>query len=385
MARVIPFLLEAGKAGRLRYGRVVTVDLLSTLHLGCHELRSRLWCGPALATALGVRAGAALLEQAAGGITAALMVRAAVRDDGRSAPREPVLSCSADRAALVELGARLRGTGAHMVVELSHGGPRSGEIVVERPLGPPRPTPDPLHGRLPRPVEAGELVDLIADFERAAEQALSVGAEILALEVAGGNLWQAWLSPLGHPPGTALEIRQAPLVELVRRLSLQAPLVVHLAAEELLPGGLTPSAGTAVAGALARAGASALLVTAGARGLRHLELPLRPPGPLREGRHARLAQWIGRAADLPVGTLGGLRSRAELDRLLGAGVLEFAVLERPFLCEPGLGQAIRSGLWNSACTSGLDCLGCAGDTHPACCDAGQQRLERALRPARGAK
>lgn len=333
-----------------------TCNLTTELTIGGVALRSRLWCGRAPWLALDWSDGRqqqAILAVAAG-LTAALVVRAAIRADGRSAPGEPCLDRSADLQLLAQRIAEVRASGAELVVELTHGGPRCGDFAPQRPLGPAA-LRDQVSGRTPRAIDSAELEMLISDFAAAGRAAQAAGARLLGLEVANGSLLHAYLSPLTGG-AAASQPAQLPALRVTTILAAQLPLVVALCLEDQIAGGLTPTAGIATAQALVQAGASALVVSSGHRWARHLSDQQRPPAALVEGRAARLGHWVKRTLLLPVGVVGGLRSRAGIDALLAAGALDFAVLERPFACQPDLGRQLAALDGRSACISGAACL-----------------------------
>ncbi|MFH1811198.1 MAG: hypothetical protein ABIJ09_20840 [Pseudomonadota bacterium] len=352
-----------GRERGLRYAAVMPLDTPTALALGDRVLRSRLCCGPGpwlrpVDDAQRVRT----LRRTGQGIVALVMLRASVNAEGRSAANEPALDLGDDLVRLAQWIEAVHEGGALALVELTHGGPRAGDLSSTRPVGPDT-VVDPVHGRTPLPLT--DLDAVTTCFDQAAARALQAGADLLGLEIAHGSLLHSWLSPLGwsRPVDEATRL-QLPL-RIARSLAARAVLMPTLCAEDLCPGGLTPTQGLAAACALRDAGASALVVTAGHRSVRHLQRPLRPPGPLREAPHARLASWVRRAVELPVGVVGGLRSRAAMDTLLREHAVDLLVLERPFLCEPDLGVDALNPDWSSSCSSALDCCPPSWPASPA--------------------
>jgi len=334
---------------------VVTLDLTSPLRLGTLQLRSRLWCGAATWQGRSRPPSPDALARAARGLTAVVGLRAAVQDNGRSGPADLDLSRGHEATRCAQRVAAVHAAGAACLVELTHGGPRSGDWIGERPVGP-APRRDPCNGRTPRPLSAAELEALVESFASAGRRARQAGADLIGVEVADGALLHAYLSPVSHPGVPALDERLEPARRVVAALHGQAPLVITLTADDLDPGGLCASEGILAARALFRAGAAAIVVVAGGRGMTRLRRPRRPPGPLREGSHRRLASWVRREVGIPVGCAGGLRSRAVMDAMIDGDVADFAVLERPFLCEPELGARLLDAGAVAACSSGVDCL-----------------------------
>lgn len=196
---------------------------------------------------------------------------------------------------------------------------------------------------------------MIEQYVSAARRVVDLEPVWLAVEMAGGNLLHACLDQPGtggDGPAVAAELP----VRVVVALAEIAPILVVLCAEDRSGQAMCPSDGIRHASALTRAGACAILVTGGARHLALLQRPVRPPGPLVEGTHARLSSWLRQRVTVPVGCLGGLRSRVAIDSYLAAGAMDFAVLERPFVREPALGLRFATDPRAvSCCSSEMDC------------------------------
>lgn len=328
----------------------------SPLFVADVTLRSRLWSGSAaLWPASDGFAQQALAQSYAQGLNAVVMLPVAVRRDGKSTPAELLLSAHQDWQNLRMSCADILAQGAQPLVELRHGGPRAGDLTETRPLGPPIEVRDPINQRRSQQQSPEQVQQLNADYVRAAEKALAAGATLLGLELRDGNFWQHWVSPSGHPVETSAEQRIAPLHDLVRQLSAMAPLIINLAIQDLAPQGLSVTSGLKLAQALVVAGAAALILSVGGRQSRGLARAIRPPKQITEGRYGALTLLAKKHLSVPVGLLGGMRSRLAIDRLLHEKA-DFVVLERPFACQPKLGTEIVHRDWCSACSSWQDCL-----------------------------
>ncbi len=79
------------------------------------------------------------------------------------------------------------------------------------------------------------------------------------------------------------------------------------------------------------------------------------------GRKGERAYYLERAAavraacGLPVILVGGIRTAADMDRVLGRGI-DMVALSRPFICEPDLVDRLLAGQEQASCLSCSKCF-----------------------------
>ena len=334
--------------------------LSSSLQLKNILIPSRLWSAPAVLLACDdADHQVQSARRIAHGLTAVVMIPAAVSEDGQSHPGELLVGEKKGAQQLAELCAAVRSESALPLVELRHGGPRAGDYICSQPLGPPIRRTDPINKRETVATDADSLQQVIQAHVQTARLALEAGAALLSLEVRDGNFFQHWLTAAGHVDDVSFATRAQPLLQTVREIkacvNVEIPLCINLAMQDYKIPGLTIADTLQLAQWLVAAGADALLLSSGDRSSAPLSRLVRPPGPVLNGRYAAMASWCKARVDVPVGLLGGWRSQRAIDAALG-DVLDFVVLERPYACEPDLGSAVLTADWHSLCTSNRDCL-----------------------------
>ena len=232
-----------------------------------------------------------------------------------------------------------------------------------------------------------ELLGIAASFGRAARRAREAGVDGVQLHAAHGYLLSRSLSPKHNRRcdawGGTPERRLKLLSEVFRAIQTEAgrdfPIAVKLNAHDGLSGGLTIEHTVDVARALQRWGCAAIEVSAGTAdvglsfypnkgeipidlGKEFLarEMPLLRPllgwlDPVlrheargvvfaHEAYFLEEAKRIAEAVDIPVITVGGIRSRAMAESILANSRVAMVSLARPLVRQPRLPQLWQDGL-----------------------------------------
>jgi 2,4-dienoyl-CoA reductase-like NADH-dependent reductase (Old Yellow Enzyme family) len=155
------------------------------------------------------------------------------------------------------------------------------------------------------------------------------------------------------------------------------PLLVKLSGHDYFERGLVPEESLYVARRLADDGIDAIEISAGSRasadGMIPSRLKIR-----KEEDEAYLAHLAGRfkeTVDVPIITVGGIRSPAVISRILSDGLADYVALCRPLIREPHLINRWKSGdLKRSKCTSCNGCFDTAAEGTGVAC-----KVERALK------
>jgi 2,4-dienoyl-CoA reductase-like NADH-dependent reductase (Old Yellow Enzyme family) len=155
------------------------------------------------------------------------------------------------------------------------------------------------------------------------------------------------------------------------------PLFIKLSGNDYFPGGLVPEESLYIARRLVEDGIDCIEVSAGSRASANGMVPSRTKI-RREENEAYLAELAGRfkeAVNVPIITVGGIRSFAVVSRILADGLADYVAFSRPLIREPHLINRWKSGDLGKA-----KCISCNG-----CFDTGLEgfgvicKVERKLR------
>ncbi|MBI5498988.1 MAG: NADH:flavin oxidoreductase [Deltaproteobacteria bacterium] len=353
---------------------------LGPARLGGIELRNRfVKAGAYEGMCPGGEPSDALIEHhvrlARGGVGMTTVAYCAVSPDGRTFPQQMHL-----RPAIVpklrELTAAVHAAGARASLQLGHCGffSRNREVTGGRPFGPSWKWN--MYGTLvgmplARPMTDDDIVRTVGEFGAAAERAVGAGFDAVELHLGHGYLLSQFLSPWtnrredrwGGPLRNRLRFPVEVVREVRRRIGRDAPLLCQVNLRDGFPGGLEVDEAAAVAQALEAEGVDALVLSGGftSRDAFYLfrgGIPLRQMievehsamqktalalfGPFVLSEHPfeelyflELAKRVRAAVRMPLGYLGGVVSRAGVERAMREG-FDFVVLGRALVADPDL-------------------------------------------------
>jgi len=356
------FLLRYSLRDRERSALTI---LWTPWHLGRLEVpgrivRSATWEGLADAAGRPLPALAELLGRlAAGGAGLVTAGFTFVDPAGRALARQCGLTGPEQLDAFRPLAGAIAAAGARSCLQLGHAGPQLWPDLAGRGVEPEGPGGPGSGLREMRPERIGEVIDACA---RAAVLAREAGFDAVQLHFAHGYLHSAFLSPRTNRRrdgwGGSLAGRARFLVETVaavrRALGPDYPLWAKWNCADFAPGGLTLEESLAAARRVCRAGLDALEISGGVKESGDRGCTRGPAWP--EGYFRSQAARFAAALDLPVGTVGGIRSAAAAAGLVRAGQA-FVALSRPLVRRPDLPARWRSGTQEgSGCTSCNRCF-----------------------------
>jgi 2,4-dienoyl-CoA reductase-like NADH-dependent reductase (Old Yellow Enzyme family)/thioredoxin reductase len=249
--------------------------------------------------------------------------------------------------------------GAKAAVELTHPGMNAGLRYIEGeiPIAPSA-IPRSKDGLVPRALSREEVVKAIGEYVEAARRARRAGFDAVELQACHGLLINQFLSPLTNKRqdeyGGDRENRSRFLLEIVEgikhRAGLDFPVMVRLAAKDVLEGGLTLADGCWFARRLEEAGADAIHPDFGLGGKeKRLE-----PMPYPQAWRVYLAEEIKAAVSIPVIAVGVIREPQVAEEILEAGKADFVALGRALNADPNWPNKTRSGEEQSI----RRCIGC---------------------------
>ena len=251
-----------------------------------------------------------------------------------------------------ELTAAVHQAGGAVALQVNHAGRQTSPARIGRntPLAPSA-LARPGGKFVPKEMTEEDIEEAVQAFADAARRAVEAGYDSVQIHSAHGYLISEFNSPYanqrtdrwGGSPGN----RRRFLLEVCRRVRSavgeEFPVFVKLNGTDFIEGGLTPEESAEIAKALEDEGIDAIEVSAGFAETADLIVRKDITEPDQEAYLLPLARNIRDAASVPVMTVGGLRSREVMERMLSEEGMTFISLCRPFIRQPDLANRLKAG------------------------------------------
>ncbi len=279
--------------------------------------------------------------------------------------------------------------GGKIVAQLVHTGTRANPELFFEPgeIWGPSPIPDALTGRTPKEMTKQEVLQVVDAYAAAASRAKRAGFDGIQLHGAHGYGINQFLSGAmnrrSDEYGGSIEKRYRFLgetMEAVRgAVGDDYPVFIKLSGHDYADRGLVLEESLYVARRLAEDGMDCIEVSAGSRASAGGMVPSRTHI-LKESDEAYLAELAGRfkeTVDVPVITVGGLRSPDVVERVLSQGLADYAAFCRPLIREPRLIKRWERG--DTAKATCISCNGCfetAAEGHGVTCKVDREKQRR---------
>jgi len=254
---------------------------------------------------------------------------------------------------------------AKIIPQLMHSGRYTSLETTEglEPVGP-SPIPDEMSPMVtPRELTTAEVEELVQKFVAAAMRAKRVGYDGVEIHAAHGYLVLQFMSPRSNQRqdkyGGDLAGRMTFPLEIIRGIKAAAgadfPVLIRISADEFFPGGITLEDSKVIARMLEEAGVDAIDVSAGVPITITMWVETIEK---EEGVRTYMAEEIKKAVDIPVITVGGIRSPEVAERILAEGKADFIHLGRTLLADPNWPNKAREGRTEdiNKCTSCTYCM-----------------------------
>jgi 2,4-dienoyl-CoA reductase-like NADH-dependent reductase (Old Yellow Enzyme family) len=357
--------------------RLFETTSIQSLELANRAIRSATWCG--LADGRGYVTDPGLIHYgtlAEGNIGLIVGGYQYVMTNGNRLPYTVGNCCEDHTDGLTRLAALVHKKGGKIVPQLVHAGSRANAKLFrpEDELWGPSAIPDPVSGRVPREMGHDEIWQLIHAYAAAAERCKRAGFDGIQLNAGHGYAINQFLSPFWNRRrdayGGDLSGRYrflATLIEAVRgTVGEDFPVLIKLNGHDYLDGGLLPEEMVQIARRLADAGVAAIEVSGGSaassNGMGPVRTDIRPGE--NEAYFAHLSQILKESVNVPIVTVGGIRSLETIQSILSGRKADYVAMCRPFICEPHL---IRR--WQHEDKTPSRCLSCNG-----CFDTGMKGM-----------
>jgi 2,4-dienoyl-CoA reductase-like NADH-dependent reductase (Old Yellow Enzyme family) len=286
-------------------------------------------------------------SRAVGGAALVIAEATAVSPVGRISPFDCGLWSEAHQAAFQPITAFIKAQGCVPGIQLAHAGrkaatdaPWSGGAPLSDDAGgwlplAPSPLPFDEKSRTPREMSLADIDQLIADFEAAADRALSAGFEVLELHMAHGYLLHEFLSPLANQRGDRfggdLDNRlRLPLTIAERarvRWPRELPLFVRISCTDWADGGWDLAQSICFCQRLKTLGVD-LIDCSSAALVPYAKIPAGP------GFQVPFAAAIRQAAGIATGAVGLITQAAQAEQIVATGQADAVLLARELLRDP---------------------------------------------------
>lgn len=296
---------------------------------------------------------------AEGGVGLIITGHAAVHPRGFSNPRMMRIVDDSYIAGMKKIVKAVRQVGneCKVVLQLNHCGRQQPRPELEAYAVAPSPVFDLLFQRTPRTLSLEEIGELVESFAQAVRRAREAGFDGVELHAAHGWLLSSFLSPRTNERedryGGTTEKRTQILREIHKRAGQLAgdgyPIMIKVNTEEYLPGGIDVEESKKITQILRDTGFAAIETSGGMwetmtrtreeLGWEPLPIPESRVDIRKKAQEAYFwenAREIGKAVDVPLILVGGIRSLAKIEEILAEGTVDFCAMSRPFIREPGL-------------------------------------------------
>lgn len=315
-------------------------------------------------------------DHARAGIGLVIVEATAIAPDARILPYMLGIWDDVQVQGLSRLARTIQSAGIPAVLQIAHGGARSGRDDLGQERIGPSPVPL-LPGPAPRAMLESEIEEAIAAFAAAARRAQAAGFDGVEIHAAHYYLISEFLSPYtnrrvdrwgGDRSGRArLAVEVARAVR--RAVGTEYPVFCRMHAVELVEGGMSPEDALYTARALEEAGVD--LIDASGVGQSSLgEWQGRPflntrsalPRSAPAGTYAPFAGRLRAAVGVPVIAVGKLGEPGAAQRVLDQGQADLVALARQLIADPQAARKILAGRWEEIerCQECLTCFAAIG-------------------------
>ncbi len=294
--------------------------------------------------------------------------------------------------------------GGLIVFQLAHGGRQCPKKVIgEAPLAPHGFGRDPASMNKPTAATEADIQEVIASLAKAAERAFDAGADAIQLHCAHGYLLNEFLSPFfnrrhdqwGGSPENNFRLLREIILTIQKTVGQDRMVMVKINTDDFTPKkGITPDLAAQYSAWLADLGVAALEVSGGTyytfhtvRGdvpiddlARALPWWMRPmakvifkkqvsPCRFKKLYHLAAAEQIKpEMGKMMLILVGGVRTLAEMEKVLSESKADLVSMSRPFVREPFLAKRMRQGQTKeAACISCNKCFAAVFNGLPLRC------------------
>ncbi|MCD4845046.1 MAG: NADH:flavin oxidoreductase [Methanosarcinales archaeon] len=253
-----------------------------------------------------------------------------------------------------------------IALQIVHGG-RQALVTSEYPVPlAPSAVRDSSSGITPEAMNVQQILKTIEDFAQAVRRAKAAGFDLVQLHLAHGFLLSSFISPYTNRRtdnwGGSVENRTHIITKIIERsrelVGEDYPIMVKMnATDGFVNYGLNAPECVEVARLLELAGVCAIEVSGGISEAGEIMAQQGIDAKEKEAYFKDYARMIKEAVDVPVILVGGLRSKAVMDKMITKGYADMVSLSRPLIREPDLVVKFRDkGFDRAQCISCNECF-----------------------------
>jgi 2,4-dienoyl-CoA reductase-like NADH-dependent reductase (Old Yellow Enzyme family)/thioredoxin reductase len=339
--------------------------LFSPFSIGSLTLENRIVMPPMAtnyATAEGFvsdRMIAYYVERAKGGVGYINVEHTAVHQQGKASPKMLMISSDEHAAQLKRLVDAVHAAGGKIVIQINHAGRQTFSAVTGAPIVGPSPVAALPTMETPHALSAGEIEALVGTYTAAAQRVKQIGADGVELHMAHGYLLCSFLSPFSNQRTDAYggdlagraRFPLAVLKSVRHRVGPDFPIICRLSGDEYVDQGLKITETTRIARLLEEESADAVHISACNAASGYLN---HPPYYVEEGVFVHLAQAIKAEVDIPVITVGRIRTPQLADRVIREGKADLVSMGRALLADAHLPNKAKEGRFDEI----VPCVSC---------------------------
>jgi 2,4-dienoyl-CoA reductase-like NADH-dependent reductase (Old Yellow Enzyme family) len=270
----------------------------------------------------------------------------AVSAHGAASTRSFVLDTLEKASALSKTVSLIREHNAVPVLQLMHAGRQADLADSGKTIFGPSPIPCPVVGILPKELSVREIDEIVEEFVKAAEYALSAGIRLIELHAAHGYLIAEFLSPYTNKRsdyyGGSFSCRFRFLSELISAVrSIKGIAVgVRISGDEFVEGGINEKDLQPLVKGIEDLGAAYVSVSAGVYDVNDRIMPDRRAGEAVYGHLGRAAKKAGKIPVLLSGNIGSVHTARFL---LERDCADIVLMGRALLSDPWLIRKSQEG------------------------------------------
>jgi 2,4-dienoyl-CoA reductase-like NADH-dependent reductase (Old Yellow Enzyme family)/thioredoxin reductase len=259
---------------------------------------------------------------------------------------------------------KVHACGARIFLQLSHAGRQTEKSSTggRLPVAPSAiscPLGEPMTKEIPKELDLEEIEEIIEQFGQAARRAKESGFDGVEVHGAHGYLISAFMSTYTNKRhdayGGNLEGRMQFPLRIVRRIRKEVgrdfPVSFRYSGNEYVPDGRTIEESRRIAPMLVAAGVDCLHISAGVYESFWSQIP---PHGTREGVNADDAAAIKGAVNIPVITVGRIKSPEVAEEILEQRKADMVAMGRQLICDPEWPIKVASGKLEDI----RPCIGC---------------------------
>ncbi len=288
------------------------------------------------------------VERAKGGVGYITTEHTGILQQGKASWKMMLIHTDEHAAKIKKLIEAVHEAEGKIVVQINHAGRQTSSEITGMPIVGASPIPGPPKNEIPRELSVAEIEEIIEAFSAAAQRVKEAGADGVEIHMAHGYLICSFLSPFTNKRsdryGGDVQGRSRLAVEVLQsvrsRIGPDFPIICRLSADEYLQGGLKIEETKQIAKTLEEQGANALHISACNVVTGYLN---QPPYYVEEGVFVHLAEAVKAQVDIPVITVGRIRSPLMADQIIRDGKADLISMGRALIADPHLPQKAKDG------------------------------------------